>query len=427
MPPNRPKSGLYCLPTGCPMKSLCLPLALIVISLSTSLAAQRSGGGGGTGGAGGGAGIGRPGSGSTSVGNIPPTGFPNNNNNAPASNSSDVMFFVSGKVVVDDGTAFTDTASLQTNCKGQLHTIGHTDLQGFFTLQLGGIQPDIYTDSDLTDSVSASPGRTNAQGSNATDWHACELQALAPGFTSQVVELASHLNDDSTVNIGNIVLHRMAQVQGFTISATSAAAPPKARTNYEKGLALEKKSAWIAAQKKFQSAVDLYPRYAVAWVELGRMQMKQDLDGDARHSFEKAIAADPKFVPAYKQLIALAVKEENWPELADSTGQLLSLDPISFPQYWFFNSAANYNVRRFDLAEKSARKGLATDVQHRWPRLEYVLGLTLARKRDYAGAVEHLQKYLRLAPGDAPAELAQNQLKQLEALLQPEAQVVKPE
>jgi tetratricopeptide (TPR) repeat protein len=427
MPPNRPKSGLYCLPTGCPMKSLCLLLALMLLSLSTSLAAQRSGGGGGTGGAGGGAGIGHPGSGSTSVGNIPPTGFPSNNNNLPARNPTDVMFFVSGKVVVDDGTAFTDSASLQTNCKGQLRTIGHTDLQGFFTLQFGGLQPDLNSDSDLTDTVSATPGRANGQSSDATDWHACELQALAPGFTSQVVELASHLNDDSSVNIGNIVLHRMAQVQGFTISATSAAAPHKASKDYEKGLSLEKKSAWAAAQKKFQSAVDLYPKYAVAWVELGRMQMKQDLDSDARQSFEKAVAADPKFVPPYKQLIALAVKRENWQELADSSGQLLSLDPVSFPQYWFFNSAANYNVRNFDLAEKSARKGLQIDVEHRWPRLEYLLGLTLARKRDYHGAVQHLRIYLQLAPRDAPAELAQNQLKQLEALLQPEAQVAKPE
>jgi tetratricopeptide (TPR) repeat protein len=230
------------------------------------------------------------------------------------------------------------------------------------------------------------------------------------------------MTDDSIVDIGSIVLHRMAQVQGFTVSATSAAAPRKARKDYERGLSLEKKSAWVPAQKRFQSAVDLYPKYAAAWVELGRMQMKQDHDSDAQQSFQRALAADSRFLPPYKQLISLAVKGENWPDLVESTGQLLSLDPVSFPQYWFLNSAANYYLRKFDLAEKSARRGLETDVAHSWPRLELALGLTLARKHDYHGAIEHLRNYLRLAPGDPPAEIAQNQIKQLEAQQHPSAQ-----
>lgn len=408
------------------MRSLFLPLALMALTLSTSLAAQRTPGGGGTGGSGtGGAGGGRSGGGIPSPGSTSSTGFPDTG--VPSLNHDNVIFFLSGKVVVDDGSALTDSATLQTNCQGQRRTIGITDVKGGFSVQLGGLQTQIYSQGDVTDSPSSTSPNTDLQGSRATDWHGCELQALAAGFTSQVVELGSRLNGDSVVDIGSIVLHRMVQVEGFTISATSAAAPRKARKDYEKGLSLEKKSAWTPAQRRFQSAVDLYPKYAAAWVELGRMQMKQDHVDDAQLSLQKAVAADSRFLPPYYLLIAIAATRGKWQDLADNTGQVLSLDPVSFPQYWFLNSAANYNLRKLDLAEKSAIRGLESDVQHRWPRLELVLGLTLARKHDYHGAVEHIRKFLTVAPGDVNAEVAQQQLKRLEALEHPSARAADPE
>jgi tetratricopeptide (TPR) repeat protein len=208
----------------------------------------------------------------------------------------------------------------------------------------------------------------------------------------------------------------MAQAQGFTVSATSAAAPPKAKKNFEKGLKLEKKENWPAAQQKFQAAVDLYPKYADAWLELGRMHLNQERKNEAKAAFQKAIATDPKFVPPYQGLIEIAMKDRNWKDLAESTERVLQLDPVSFPAYWFYNSAANYNQRKYDVALKSALRGLETDVQHRIPKLQYLLGLTLAQKHDYKGAVEHILNYLRTGPASEDALLAKAQLKRLEEL-----------
>ena len=56
-------------------------------------------------------------------------------------------------------------------------------------------------------------------------------------------------------DVGTITLHRMEQVEGFTISATSAAAPSKAKKDYEKGLDQAKKGKFEEAQHKFESAV----------------------------------------------------------------------------------------------------------------------------------------------------------------------------
>jgi tetratricopeptide (TPR) repeat protein len=393
------------------MKSLYLPLTLILLGLSTSVAAQHGGGGSGSG-SGGGTGGGR-GGGTGTVGNTPTTGFPNST--LPPVNPSDLMFFLSGKVVVDDGSALTEAAALQTDCKGQRHTVGHTDTKGQFSFQIGGGSQN-HT-SELPDPTDTGSNQTPAgQRSAIPDWHGCQLEAIAPGFTSRQVELGSLLSGDSYVNVGNVVLHRMAQTQGFFLSATSAAAPPKAKKNFDKGVSLEKKNKWAAAQQRFQSAVDLYPKFAVAWVALGRMQLKQDRENEARESFQKAIAADSRFLPPYQELIAISAKQGRWQELGDNTDQALRLDPVSFPQYWFMNSAAYYNQHKYDVALKSAMRGIETDVGHRFPRLQYLLGLTLARKHDYPGAVEHIRNYLRVMPDAEDAEVAQMQLKRLEAL-----------
>ena len=397
----------------CPCPSAVIVLSVLGLCLGAS--GQRGGSGGGTGGGAGGTGGGHPGGTGTSIGNTPSTGFPNSN--LPNLNPPNLLFFLSGKVVVDDGSALIESASLQIDCRGQRRTVGHTDSHGQFSFQLGGeAQTQQYETPDATDTTGSNLSNTNTKSSETIDYRNCQLQALASGFTSQQIELASHLNGDSYVDVGRISLHRLAQVQGFMLSATSAAAPPKAKKNCEKGLSLEKKGKWPAAQQKFQAAVDAYPKYAEAWLELGRTQVNLDRVNDAKQSLGKAIAADPKFIPPYRALIEFAVKDKNWKDLADATEQVLKLDPVSFPTYWFFNSAANYNQRKYDVALKSALRGVETDVQHRIPRLQYLLGLTLAQKHDYKGAVEHILNYLRAAPGADDATVAQIQLKKLEEL-----------
>lgn len=239
---------------------------------------------------------------------------------------------------------------------------------------------------------------------------------MLPGFTSQLVDIGPRLGGDNRADLGNIVLHRMGEVEGFTISATSAGAPSKARKDYEKGLSLEKKKEWAGAQQRFQAAVDLYPKYAVAWVKLGLMQLQQGHEEEAKQSLEKALAADSRFLPAYEQMALIAANHKQWKDLADLSDRMLRLNPINFPKYWFLNAVANYQLQNLDVAQKSAMRGIGLDVQHQFPRLEYILGLVLTQKGDYHGALEHMRNYVRLSPKAPDVATAQNTISQLESL-----------
>ena len=244
----------------------------------------------------------------------------------------------------------------------------------------------------------------------------CDLQAVLPGFTSQQIELAGKMNDFGNADVGTIILHRIGHVEGFTISATSALAPGKAKKLYEQGREEEKKNKWDAAQEKFSKAVQVYPRYAVAWYELGRIQIqKKDMAG-AKNSFHQAIAADRTYVSPYEQLAQIALEDKQWKDLSDNTDELLRLNSVSFPQYWLYNAIASYFLQNYDKAQKSAQAGLNIDPRHQTPKLEYILGMALAQKHDYPNALRHIRNYLQLAPNAPEAETAQKQAAELERL-----------
>ena len=208
-------------------------------------------------------------------------------------------------------------------------------------------------------------------------------------------------------------------MEGFTISATTAQAPASARKALEKGQQQQKQGKWDDAQKSLEKAVAIYPKFAAAWFELGRVQMQRNDPPGARHSFQQSIAADSKYLNPYLGLTQLAQREQNWQELAEVSDKLLALNPASFPDVWLSNSLANYFLQNFAAAEKSARRGLQLDTEHRVPKLEYLLGMVLFKKPDYQGAAQHLRAFLSLTTKPAEVAEAQKQLDEIARLSAP--------
>lgn len=59
-------------------------------------------------------------------------------------------------------------------------------------------------------------------------------------------------------------------------------------------------------------------------------------------------------------------------------------------------------------------QGLKVDEAHRLPRLEYLLAVILAEKRNYTAAAEHMRTYLRLDPKAADVAEVQKRLADLD-------------
>ncbi len=243
----------------------------------------------------------------------------------------------------------------------------------------------------------------------------CEIRASAAGFRSDAINLTNHRALDN-FDVGTIVLHRLANVEGLSVSATALNAPKDALKAYDKGLDLSHKGKPDDAVKEFQKAVTVYPKYANAWLELGRIQMQQNRNDAARESFRKAIDADAKLVDAWAQLGLMAAQSGNWADATESLGRALKLDPVDYPQLWFPDAVAGYNLKNFDIAERSAREAIKADPEHKNPKADELLANVLLQKGAYGEAAEELRAYIKYAPNAADLDQVKNQLTQVDAV-----------
>ncbi|MGD1092260.1 MAG: tetratricopeptide repeat protein [Bryobacteraceae bacterium] len=354
-----------------------------------------------TGGLGTNGGIGNTG---TLGGNTPST-------NSPFPPSTTRPIYISGKVMLSDGTPPSDFVLIERVCGGSAHPETHTDSKGHFSFNVGQA-PDTLADASETNSPMAR-NRVGSSNVGPGQLMNCELRAVLPGFRSDSVPLSGQHYMDNP-DIGTIVLHRLANVEGLTMSATSALAPKDSRKAYEKGLEAAKKGKPDEAQKEFEKAVETYPKYASAWFELGKIYEQRDHVEEARKAYSQALSADSKFINPYERLYMMAVKESKWQEVADTTDHVMRLNPYDFPNAYYFNAVANLQLGKLDVAEKSARQAVDLDKAHRNPRADYILGITLAQQGKFTESTEHLRAYLKAAPDAPDAETVRKQLAQAE-------------
>jgi tetratricopeptide (TPR) repeat protein len=329
--------------------------------------------------------------------------------------------FLSGKVMMDDGTEPPDSTMVELACSLNHLPLGYTDSKGRFSFDLSlklamtpdasaaspesGGSGDLFPDANLTGSSRTGATRPRLFG--------CEIRAVLAGYRSDVASLAGRQTRDSQ-DLGTLFLHRLANIDGNTISATSYEASKDAKKAYTKGLDEAKRQMWPEARAQFEKAVGLYPRYAEAWFELGQVLELENNTDQARKAYRQALEADRRFLKPYLPLTAMSIQENNWQAVAEMTAALTRLDPADYPQAFLFNAIANLQLNKLDTAEQSARKALELDPDHRFPRAAYVLGLALANKHDYEAALPLLKDFIQRAPNAPDAEAVKMQISVIE-------------
>jgi hypothetical protein len=316
--------------------------------------------------------------------------------------------FISGRVLMEDGTPPSTGIAIQRICSGMPRTVAWSNVKGQFSFQWGdtaGIIPDASEPMEIF-------GRSSSEGSggggNAPSMTGCELSASAAGFRSGRIDLSDRRASDNP-DIGAIILHRMAGVEGTSVSATALNAPKDARRAWEKGSQFMRAAGpkrLAAAEKEFHKAVEIYPAYANAWSDLGRVRLQEGKTNAAREALQKALAADSKLVEPYVQLGEQAAREQNWSEAGLNLDRALQLDPVDYPRLWFEDAVANYNLGNYAL-----------QLSRIDPRANQLLGLILMTKHDYAGAKEALRTYVKMLPNAEDLEHVKAQLLEIDTRL----------
>ena len=338
----------------------------------------------------------------------------------PEPNNRGRAVFFSGEVTLENGSIPPDPVLIQRVCKGNPQDETWTDSKGHFSFKVEAGGSDTST-ADAAQPAGPNPDLSRPIG-NSTYYSTplmaalrdCEVQAVLAGYWSDRVSIALKNTLDDT-RVGKIVMHPMSKGQALTVSATTLAAPGNAKKAYDKGMAAIREQRWDAAAGEFKKAVAAYPKFAVAWFELGLVrQNKKDLAG-AVEAWKQALQADPKYVKPYESLAALAERQQNWAESEKYSRDWIQLDPEDFPAAYLYNAVANAQLNHMEQAEHAVREGLRIDKEQKTPRLSYVLGLILMQKHDYTESAKCLRTYLELAPNAKDAALVRQELAKLEA------------
>ncbi len=340
---------------------------------------------------------------------------------APRMQKRHHLQFVSGSVVHDDGTPPLAGTFVERVCSGHVKREAEVDSKGNFSFQVGAanVIPDASDDTahgkdvlwnKASQELSGPFGVASASSSTLAG---CELQAELAGYRSSKIPLGQ-FQTTNDINVGTIVLRPVDKVRGTTVSLTSMQAPKKAKKAYARAEREFRKKQTQEAVKHLELAVDIFPRYAAAWFELGGLYHQQQRTEEARRAYLKAVEADSNYVKPYVELARIAVLRQKWLDAAEITDRALGLDSLDFCEAYFFNALANYGLNRLDAAEQSARKGQRLDGIHRYPQLHLVLANVLYEKHDVTGALEQLHSYLKYAPSAANSGEVQSRIQELE-------------
>ena len=336
------------------------------------------------------------------------------------------LIFLSGKVMLADGTPPAEPVAIERVCWGQLRPETYTDSKGRFSFQLGERRGTAFFDA------STSPASGNVFGGSdlnsgslespvrgQVDLTGCELRASLPGYRSEPIELRRRSIFDRS-DVGVIVLHPLAKGQGISVSATSLAAPKEARKAYEKALKeLRKKDARSRkpekAIKQLEKAVAEYPEYAAAWSLLGRTRLSINDKEGAREAFDRATKADPKYLKPYIPLLRMELEEQRWAEVNLVSERLLNLNP-HMTDVQFYRAVAAFNLGKMDLAEDLVLDIQSGEGSAKFPGTHRLLGMIHARHGNFPLAATAYRDFLAAQPMGPMAKDLRRQLSDWAAL-----------
>jgi hypothetical protein len=199
-----------------------------------------------------------------------------------------------------------------------------------------------------------------------------------------------------------------------TIAADQLRIAAKARKEYHQACAVLKNTKIVDAERHLRKAVKEDLKYSAAWVTLGQVLATQGRNDEARGACFQGTIADPRYVPAFLCLADMAARAHAWDEVLKLSGRAIELDPSANAVAYEYHAAANLNLNNLAGAEKSGLRAVATDKDHREPRVHFVLAQIYEAKGDDANEAVQLREYLKYSGSADDIAMVEQYLSKLE-------------
>jgi tetratricopeptide (TPR) repeat protein len=195
--------------------------------------------------------------------------------------------------------------------------------------------------------------------------------------------------------------------------------PGKAAGEYQHACGALKHEKFAEAEEHVRKALDLYPKYAAAWVMLGQVLEGQQKREDARKACSQAMAIDANYIPPYLCLADFAAKEGDWDQVSVLADRAQHLDPVSNAFVFYFVAGVQFHFRQLRQAEANTQRAMKLDIWHHMPELHYLMAEIFQAQGDLRNQAAQLREYLKNSPNSPNAAQARTLLAQLELQLPP--------
>ena len=199
-----------------------------------------------------------------------------------------------------------------------------------------------------------------------------------------------------------------------SISKTQLQATFKAKREYHKGCTSLRKNKDADATKHLRNAVGQAPKYAMAWVTLGQVLEREQLNDEARRACLQASTVEATYVPAHLCLANMAARDRTWDEVLRLSSRAIELDPSNNALAYELRAAALLNLHQWEGAEKSALRAVELDTKNLDPRTHFVLAQVYEAEGKSTREILQLREYLHYAQNSADIAAVRQALARLE-------------
>ena len=198
-----------------------------------------------------------------------------------------------------------------------------------------------------------------------------------------------------------------------SISAAVLNIPPKAESEFDKGVSALKKQNFDEAQKRFNKAIEMYPRYAAAINNLGVIAMQQGRLDEGQTFFEQALKADDQYAPPYLNLAKSRMGHQKYEDAQQLLSKATSLEPSNVEVLGLL-TVLDYQTNQMPAALANARKVHNLPAHERFAFAHFVAGRILETQNLPNDALAEYRLFLKESPEGPTAVKARSAIDTIE-------------
>lgn len=205
-----------------------------------------------------------------------------------------------------------------------------------------------------------------------------------------------------------------AQTGAPTVSAAQLQIPENAAKEFEKGVDAFSIGDNKKAEASFNKAIEAYPAYANAYVNLGVLYMKTGRPEKAKQAFNKSVEVDKNFAPGYVNLARLSFADHQYAEAEATVSKALAVAPNNIDAIALLATCEFMNKEN-EKALADMRRLHAISGHEAYSGLHLLAAQILIEENEREQAIDQYIAFLKESPNDLRVAQVRKTLAQMQA------------